>query len=228
MTFFSLILSQFYSNLIVPLFNKQTPLPEGELRTAIEQFAASVDFKIDNIYVMDSSKRSTKANAYFTGWGRHKRIVLYDTLINTLSSDEIVAVLAHEIGHNQHHHTLKSILMSMVQNLIVFALLGVILRYDVFAQAIGCQAASFHINILVFTLLFEPVSFLVSLLGNALSRRHEYQADHFVKTHNYAQHLITALKKITADSLGNPIPHPAVVFCKYSHPTLYQRIKALQ
>lgn len=224
----SLFMSLFYSNLIVPLFNKQTPLEEGELRTAIEQFATKVNFKIDNIYVMDSSKRSSKANAYFTGWGKRKRIVLYDTLINTLTTDEIVAVLAHEIGHNQHHHTIKGIFSAAIQNLIIFGLLGITLKYDIVAQAIGCQVASFHINALVFFLLFKPVSELIDIITNVISRRHEYQADGFVKENGREQALISALKKLTTDSLGNPMPHPFVVFLQYSHPTLYQRIIKLK
>ncbi|MBR3566367.1 MAG: M48 family metallopeptidase [Paludibacteraceae bacterium] len=227
-TFFTLFIGQFYSNLIVPLFNKQTPLPDGELRTAIEQFAKKVDFKLDNIYVLDESKRSSKSNAYFTGWGKRKRIVLYDTLINTMTTEEIVSVLAHEIGHSKHHHTLKSIISSSLLNLIMFALLGIILKYDIFAQAIGCETASFHINMLVFALLYTPISTILEFCENISSRRHEYQADHFVKENGMAQHLITSLKKLTTDNLSNPIPHPVVVFCLYSHPTLYQRIKALK
>lgn len=228
LTAYSLFMSLFYSNLIVPLFNKQTPLPEGELRTAIEEFARKVGFKINNIYVMDSSKRSSKANAYFTGWGRRKRIVLYDTLIDTLTTEEIVAVLAHEIGHNQHRHTVKGIISGILQNLVVFALLGLILKYDVVAQSIGCTAASFHVNLLVFSLLFKPISEMIDIASNIVSRRHEYQADHFVKENGMAQHLVSALKKLTRDNLGNPTPHPAIVFLQYSHPTLYQRIVALK
>ncbi len=220
----SLFLSLFYPTLIVPLFNKQTPLEEGTLRTAIEQFATKVNFKIEDIYVMDSSKRSSKANAYFTGWGKRKRIVLYDTLINTLTTDEIVAVLAHEIGHDINHHTIKSIFSAAIQNLIIFSLLGIILKYDVVAQAMGCQFASFHINALVFFLLFKPVSECIDIITNIISRRHEYQADNFVKENGKEQSLVSALKKLTTDSLGNPMPHPFVVFVGYSHPTLYQRI----
>ncbi len=225
---FSLFMSLFYSNLIVPLFNKQEPLAEGELRNAIEKFAQSVDFKIDNIYVMDSSKRSSKANAYFTGLGRRKRIVLYDTLIDTLTTDEIVAVLAHEIGHYRHKHVAKDMVSGLIQNLLIFALLGLTLRYDVVTQSLGCATASFHINALVFFLLFKPVSEVLDIISNIFSRRHEYQADHFVKEHGMSESLISSLKKLTTDSLGNPVPHPLIVFTQYSHPTLYQRIIALK
>lgn len=225
---FSLFMSLFYSDLIVPLFNKQEPLAEGELRNAIERFAQSVDFQIENIYVMDSSKRSSKANAYFTGWGRRKRIVLYDTLIETLTTDEIVAVLAHEIGHNKNHHIVKDLCSGLLQNLFIFALLGITLKYDVFAQSLGCEAASFHVNTLVFFLLFKPISELLDIVSNIFSRRHEYQADHFVKEHGMSASLISSLKKLTTDNLGNPTPHPLIVFLQYSHPTLYQRIIALK
>lgn len=224
---FSLFMSLFYSELIVPLFNKQTPLPEGELRSAIEAFANKTGFSLKNIYVIDNSKRSTKANAYFTGWGKKKRIVLYDTLIDLMSTDEIVAVLAHEIGHNKYKHTIKHIVVSLLTNLLMFYLLGLVLKYDVFAQAAGCEKASFHVNMLVFGVLYTPLSLLMGLAGNVLSRSNEFQADAFVKENGMADALVSALKKLSAQSLSNLIPHPAYVFFNYSHPTLYERVKAL-
>lgn len=224
---FSLFMSLFYSELIVPLFNKQTPLPEGELRTAIEAFANKTGFALKNIYVIDNSKRSTKANAYFTGWGKKKRIVLYDTLIEMMSTDEIVAVLAHEIGHNKYKHTIKHMLVSLLTNLLMFYLLGLVLKYDVFAQAAGCETASFHVNMLVFGVLYTPLSLLLGLAGNVLSRSNEFQADAFVKENGMADALVSALKKLSAQSLSNLTPHPAYVFFNYSHPTLYERVKAL-
>lgn len=224
---FSLFMSLFYSELIVPLFNKQTPLPEGELRTAIEAFANKTGFALKNIYVIDNSKRSTKANAYFTGWGKKKRIVLYDTLIEMMSTDEIVAVLAHEIGHNKYKHTIKHMVVSLLTNLLMFYLLGLVLKYDVFAQAAGCETASFHVNMLVFGVLYTPLSLLLGLAGNVLSRNNEFQADAFVKENGMADALVSALKKLSAQSLSNLTPHPAYVFFNYSHPTLYERVKAL-
>lgn len=224
---FSLFMSLFYSELIVPLFNKQTPLPEGELRTAIETFANKTGFALKNIYVIDNSKRSTKANAYFTGWGKKKRIVLYDTLIEMMSTDEIVAVLAHEIGHNKYKHTIKHIAVSLLTNLLMFYLLGLVLRYDVFAQAAGCESASFHVNMLVFGVLYTPLSLLLGLAGNVLSRHNEFQADAFVKENGLADALVSALKRLSAQSLSNLTPHPAYVFFNYSHPTLFERVKAL-
>ena len=227
-TAFSLFMSFFYSELIVPLFNKQTPLAAGELRDAIEKFAHKTDFNLKNIYVIDGSKRSTKANAYFTGWGQKKRIVLYDTLIKELTTDEIVAVLAHEIGHNKHKHTLKSMAVSLPMNLLLFFLLGLILNNNAIAQSVGSTAASFHINMLVFGILYTPISLVLDLGTNILSRRHEYQADNFVKNHGCAEHLVTALKKISSSALSNLTPHPLYVFVNYSHPTLCQRITTLQ
>ena len=228
MSTFSLFMSLFYSNLIVPLFNKQTPLEEGELRDAIQTFAEKTNFKLKNIYVINGSKRSSKANAYFTGFGAKKRIVLYDTLIQQLTTEEIVAVLAHEIGHNKHQHTLKNLVISLTSNLLLFFLFGVILKYDVFAQAVGCQSASFHINMLVFGILYSPISMLLGFWRNSLSRKYEYQADAFVKENGMEDALISSLKKISSQALSNLTPHPLVVRVRYSHPTLYQRIIALK
>ena len=222
-----IFLNLFYPQLIVPLFNKQTPLPEGELRDAIEQFAEKVGFKVDNIYVQDSSKRSTKANAYFTVFFNKKRIVLYDTLIKQLSTEEIVAVLAHEIGHEKHHHTLRALLSSLLQFLLMFVLLGLILHYDVFAEAIGCEP-TFVAKLVVFMLLYNPIVAVIKIIGNIFSRKHEYQADSFAKNNGLADALISGLKKLMANHLGNPLPHPLTVWITYSHPTLCQRIEALK
>lgn len=227
-TTYDLFMGQFYSKLIVPLFNKQTPLEAGELRTAIEQFAQQCNFRINNIYVIDSSKRSTKANAYFTGWGKRKRIVLYDTLINKLTTKEIVAVLAHEIGHDKHHHTLRDLAISQPMNLLLFILLGLFLNNNLLAQALGCDTASFHINMLAFSFLYTPISNVFDWIENIISRHHEYQADAFVKANGYAEEQISALKKITAHALRNLTPHPLCVYLYYSHPTLLQRITALR
>ena len=225
--FFSLFMGLFYSDIIVPLFNRQTPLEQGELRDEIEKFAQKVGFGIKNIYVIDGSKRSTKANAYFTGFWGKKRIVLYDTLISKMTTQEIVAVLSHEIGHNKHRHTLKNMAVSLPSNLLLFYLLGIILNNEVFAQALGGQQASFHLNMLCFGILYTPVSMLLDILGNVLSRRHEFQADNFSKSHNLGNELVSALKKLSATSLSNLTPHSLAVFVRYSHPTVYQRIKKL-
>ena len=226
-TLFSLFMQYFYSQLIVPLFNKQTPLPEGELRTAIESFAAQVDFHLDNIFVIDSSKRSSKSNAYFTGFGRRKRVVLFDTLMEQLTTEEIVGVLAHEIGHYKHHHILLSSLEGFATNLLMFWLFSLFIGNGALAAAAGCAAPSFHVNLAVFSLIYTPLSILLDIVTNILSRRHERQADAFAAAHGAGPAEASALKKMSAKSLANLTPHPLVVFTEYSHPTLCERVKAL-
>ena len=226
-TLFSLFMQYFYSQLIVPLFNKQTPLPEGELRDAIESFAARVDFRLDNIYVIDSSKRSSKSNAYFTGFGRKKRVVLYDTLMEQLSTEEIVGVLAHEIGHYKHRHIILSSLEGFATNLLMFWLFSLFIGSEELAAAAGCQAASFHVNLAVFSLIYTPLSLLLDIATNVISRRHERQADAFAAAHGLGHAEASALKKMSAKSLANLTPHPLVVFTEYSHPTLAERVRAL-
>jgi STE24 endopeptidase len=223
-TGFSLFMTMFYSQIIVPLFNKQTPLGEGELRTEIEKFANKTNFNLDNIFVIDGSKRSTKANAYFSGLGAKKRIVLYDTLMDKMTTDEIVAVLAHEVGHYKYKHTLINFLISMPTTLILFYVFGLILKSDALAQALGGTTASFHLNALAFSILYSPISLILDIATNVLSRRFEYQADNYAAWHGYGSQLVSGLKKLTATSLGNLMPHPLYVFFHYSHPTLYQRI----
>jgi len=226
-TIFLLFMLLFNSNIIVPFFNKQTPLAEGELRNEIENFAHKAGFSIKNIYVIDGSKRSTKANAYFTGFWHKKRIVLFDTLIEKMTMQEIVAVLSHEIGHYKHHHVLKNLAVMLPSNLLLFFLLGIILRNYIFAQALGGHQASFHLNVLCFGILYTPVSTILDIFNNMISRKFEFQADNFSKSHNLDNELVSGLKKLSATSLSNLTPHPFVVFVKYSHPTVYQRIKRL-
>lgn len=223
-----LVLQFFYSDVIVPLFNKQTPLAAGELRSAIESFAKRVDFKLENIYVIDGSKRSSKANAYFTGFGAKKRVVLYDTLMEQLSTEEIVAVLAHEIGHYKHRHILKSIVWALLLNLAMFYLFSIVIDSQEIAAAAGCSEPSFHINMTVFMLLFTPIQVLTSMLENIVSRRNEWQADEFAREHGMGMALGSALRKMSAKSLSNLTPHPIVVFTQYSHPTLLQRVEHVE
>lgn len=227
-TAFSLFMTMFYSEIIVPIFNKQTPLEVGELRYEIEKFAAKSGFKLDNIFVIDGSKRSTKANAYFSGLGSKKRIVLYDTLMDKMTVDEIVAVLAHEVGHYKHKHTLINFMISMPSTLLLFFLFGLILQSDDMAKALGGQSASFHLNALAFSILYSPISLILDIVTNVLSRKFEYQADAFAASYGYAPQLQSGLKKLSATSLSNLMPHPAYVFFHYSHPTLYQRLSKLQ
>lgn len=226
-TLFSLFMQYFYSQLIVPLFNKQTPLPEGELRTAIESFAAQAGFELDNIFVIDSSKRSSKSNAYFTGFGKRKRVVLYDTLQEQLSTDEIVGVLAHEIGHYKNHHIILSSLEGFASNLLMFWLFSLFIGSSALAASAGCAVPSFHVNLAVFSFIYTPLSILLDIVTNVISRRHERQADAFAAAHGMGGAEASALRKMSAKSLANLTPHPLVVFTEYSHPTLFERVKAL-
>ncbi|WP_462280627.1 M48 family metallopeptidase [Salinivirga cyanobacteriivorans] len=227
-TSFSLFMTMFYSNLIVPLFNKQRPLEEGELRAEIEETAEKAGFKLDNIYVIDGSKRSTKSNAYFTGIGPKKRIVLYDTLINDLSNEEIVAVLAHEIGHYKKKHVTRNFITGVLQTGVILLLFDFITGYDAIYKAIGAVKPSFHMGLLVFGFLFTPASILIGLVTSYFSRKAEYQADAFAAKLGKARALIGALLKLTDKNLSNINPHPAFVFMHYSHPPVNERIKYLE
>lgn len=227
-TAFSLFMTLFYSNIIVPLFNKQTPLEEGELRDSIEQLSEKAGFEITNIYVMDASKRSTKANAYFTGFGAKKRIVLFDTLINDLDTDEIVAVLAHEIGHYKKKHTLQGIFISICYTGMILFLLSLFLGSKDIALALGAEEASFHIGMIAFSILFTPISLVIGVFSSIISRRNEYQADAYAASFGLGAPLMSGLKKLSVKSLSNLNPDPLFVFFYYSHPTLLQRMDALK
>lgn len=224
---FSVFLNMFYARLIVPLFNKQTPLEDGSLRTKIEAYASKVGFSLQNIFVIDGSKRSTKANAYFSGFGREKRITLYDTLINDLEEDEIVAVLAHEVGHYKRKHIIYNLVASTITMGVTFWLLSLFVGMPIFSEALGVTTPSFHIGLIAFGILYTPISEITGLLMNLLSRKFEYEADDYAKNTYKASPLISALKKLNKNSLSNLTPHPAYVFMHYSHPTLLQRFRNL-
>ena len=227
-TVFSVFINLFYSELIVPLFNKQTPLEEGSLRTQIEAFSQKTGFRLRNIYVIDGSKRSTKANAYFSGFGPKKRIVLYDTLQKELSEKEIVAVLAHEIGHYKKKHVLLSLFFSVIISGLMLFLLSVVVNSPSLSQALGSHNSSFHLGLIVFGILYSPVSLIIGMMTNYVSRRNEFAADRFVKD-NYKPEILTeALKKLTVKNLSNMMPHPAYVFFHYSHPPLLRRLAELE
>ncbi len=224
---FMLLLNMFYSQWIVPLFNKQTPLGEGVLRTEIENFAKRFGFCLDNIFVIDGSRRSTKANAYFSGLGSRKRVVLYDTLIDELTTEEIVAVLAHEIGHYKHRHTLQMLIVSVLNVILMFYLFSWTLDNIQFAEALGGNRSSFALSLVSFSLLYTPIGLVTGVLINVLSRKNEYQADNFAGQFGLSEALVSGLKKITVKALSNLTPHPLYVKVYYSHPTLLQRIAKL-
>lgn len=224
---FSIFMTLFYSTLIVPLFNKQTLLEEGELKNELEKFAKKVGFTLDKIFVIDGSKRSTKANAYFTGFGKKKRIVLYDTLINDLEIDEIVAVLAHEVGHYKKNHVIFNMIASILLTGVTLYILSFFIDSKLLANALSVPEASFHIGLIAFGVLYSPISDLTGLVMNYISRRFEYQADDYAKNQYNAQSLISSLKKLSKNSLSNLTPHKAYVFMNYSHPTLLQRVQNL-
>ncbi len=228
MTVFMLFMTMFYTSVLLPMFNKQTPLEEGELKQAIQQFCDKVSFKLDNVYVMDGSKRSTKANAFFSGLGRKKRIVLFDTLINDLSTDEIVGVLAHEIGHYKKKHTLWGMIAGVIQTGILLYVFSVFVDSPVLSQALGVKEPVFHIGLIAFGILYSPISGITGLFTTLLSRKNEYEADAFAAHYHNADSLIKALKVISVNALSNLTPHPWYVFFHYSHPTLLQRVKALK
>lgn len=224
---FSVFMAMFYSNLIVPLFNKQTPLPEGELRDAINSFAQKVGFRLDNIYVIDGSKRSTKANAYFTGLGPKKRIVLYDTLIEDLATDELVAVLAHEIGHYKKKHIIQSLVISVVQTGLMLFIFSLFVSNPALSKALGVEKPDFQIGAIAFGILYSPFSFVTGIFMNMLSRKNEYEADYFAARNFSPDALSNALKKLSVKNLSNLTPHPWYVFFNYSHPTLLQRLEKI-
>ena len=227
-TIFTVFMNLFYARLIVPIFNKQTPLEEGSLRTKIEAYAKKVDFSLSHIFVIDGSKRSTKANAYFSGFGNEKRVTLYDTLINDLEEDEIVAVLAHEVGHYKKNHILYNLLVSILLTGFTLWIFSLCIESEVLSQALGVPKASFHIGLVAFALLYSPISEITGLFMNKLSRKFEYQADNFAsKTYNGGS-LINALKKLSKNSLSNLTPHPTYVYVHYSHPTLLNRFRNLK
>lgn len=225
---FSLFMNLFYTKLIVPLFNKLTPLEEGNLKTTLETFAKKVEFNLKAIFLIDGSKRSTKANAYFSGFGKTKKVVLYDTLLNDLTEDEISAVLAHEIGHYKKKHVIYNLILSILLTGVTLYLLSLFINNPILAQAVGVEKPSFHIGIIIFMILYTPISVITGLIMNILSRKFEYQADDFAKNYGYSINLITALKKLSVKSLSNLTPHKFYVFLNYSHPTLFQRIQNLK
>lgn len=214
---------------IMPLFNKFVPLENGALKQAIQNYAAKEKFQIKGIFKIDASRRSTKSNAFFTGFGKYRRIALFDTLIAKHSVDELVCVLAHEIGHYKKKHILKSILISVVTSGLLFFILSLFINNPGLFAAFKMQHLSVYASLFFFTFLYAPINMLLSIAGNILSRKYEYEADKFaVSTYKKPEALIDALKKLSVDNLSNLTPHPLKVFFDYSHPPVLKRIEAIR
>jgi STE24 endopeptidase len=228
-TLFQIVLMYIAPAVIMPLFNKFSSLPEGPLRTAIEDYARKRNFKLSGIFTMDNSKRSTKANAFFTGFGNFRRLVLFDTLIEKQTIPELVAVLAHEIGHFERKHIIKSLLLSILTTGLVFFTFHVFMNNPELFQAFKMESLSTYASVVFVGFLYSPILRILSLFTQHLSRKHEYEADEFaVKTYGRAEDLISALKKLSADNLSHLTPHPLKVALDYTHPPLLQRIKAMR
>lgn len=226
---FILIIQYIAPTWIMPLFNRFEPLPSGVLRDAIMRYAEKIDFKLDNILIMDGSKRSTKSNAFFTGFGRHRRIVLFDTLIERHSLDELLAVLAHEMGHYKQGHIIRMMLIIFLQAGLMFYILSFFISYPGLFEAFYLEHVSIYAGLVLFGLLYAPIEGLLGLIVQAVSRRHEYNADRFAATTApNGKALAPALKKLSVDNLSNLQPHPLVVFLHYSHPPVLQRIHAIE
>ena len=233
-TAFQLLMTYLAPTFILPLFNKFEPMEDGELKSRIQEMAKKCDFPLTEIHVMDGSKRSTKSNAFFTGFGKRKKIALFDTLIENHGTDELLGVLAHEIGHFKKKHIIQRMAFSFVQTAVVFFLLGLVTdKSSAFARqlfdAFGVDQISTYAGLVFFMLLFSPVSRVLSVIGNLSSRKHEFEADAYAaEIQETPEHLIKALKKLAADNLSNLTPHPLPVFLDYSHPPMLTRIKALR
>ena len=214
---------------IMPLFNRFDPLEEGELRDAITTYARCIDFALDNIFVMDGSKRSTKSNAFFTGFGRHRRIVLFDTLIDKHGVDELVAILAHEMGHYKLKHIVKMMIIGIIQSGLMFYILSFFISYPVLFKAFYVDQVSVYAGLIFFGMLYSPLDSLLGMIVQFISRHHEFAADRFAAaTTSRGNDLVEALKRLSVDNLSNLLPHPFYVFFNYSHPPVLKRIEAIE
>ena len=226
---FQLVITFIAPVVIMPLFNKFIPMEEGEVKTAIDAYAKEQDFKLQGIYKMDGSKRSTKSNAFFTGFGKFRRIVLFDTLIEKHTVDELVSVLAHEIGHYKKKHILQTMLISVFTTGLMFYCLSFFINNVDLFEAFGMQDVSIYGSLLFFGFLYAPINMVLSIFYNVFSRKNEYEADVFaVNTYHRAESMINALKKLTVDNLSNLTPHALNVFINYSHPPVLKRIEAIR
>ena len=228
-TLFTLFVQYIAPTVIMPLFNKFTPMEPGELKDSITSYTDSVRFPLKGIFVMDGSKRSTKSNAFFTGFGKNKRIVLFDTLIGKHTVSELVAVLAHEIGHYKKKHILKGMILTILHMGVMFYLLSIFLSHKGLFDAFYMQQTSIYAGLLFFGMLYAPIELILSLFMQIFSRKNEYQADRFAATTiDNSESMVDALKKLSLNNLSNLTPHPLYVFFNYSHPPVLQRIKAIR
>ena len=225
---FMLFMNMFYVDLILPMFNKLKPLQQGELRTAIEDYSKKVGFSLKNIYVIDGSKRSTKSNAFFSGIGPKKTIVLYDTLIENHKTEELVAVLAHEVGHYKKKHTLQGLFFAAIQIGLTLFILNLFITEPKISFALGAETPTFHLGLVAFSVLYSPISEIMGIISSIISRKNEFEADAYAKETYDGEALGTALKKLSVDNLSNLYPHPVYVFVHYSHPPVLKRLEALK
>ena len=223
-----LLMNMFYTTLILPIFNKLTPLEDGELKEAIEAYSKKIKFPLDNIFVIDGSKRSAKSNAFFSGIGKKKKIVLYDTLIKNHSIEELVAILAHEVGHFKKKHIISGYVISVLQIGFTLFIMSLIIFSPAMSLALGGTETAIHLNLLAFGILYSPISHFVGVFMNILSRKNEYEADAYAKSTYGGKYLQLALKKLSVDNLSNLFPHPVYVFINYSHPPLLKRLAAME
>lgn len=228
-TAFSLLLTYIAPTWLMPLFNKFTPLEDGELKQAIHAMAERCDFSLQEVFVIDGSKRSSKSNAFFTGFGKNKRIALFDTLIEKQTTDELVAVLAHEIGHFKKKHIVQRLLVGIFTTGVLFFFIGLFMKNVQLFAAFGVTETSTWLSLIFFSMLYQPVGSLLDIAGSVWSRRHEFEADAFAaEVTQQPSALISALKKLSRDNLSNLTPHPFHVFLNYSHPPVVERIRALK
>ncbi len=228
MTAFVLFANLFYTSLILPLFNKLKPLEEGELKSSIQAYCDKVQFPLKNIFIMDGSKRSSKGNAFFSGLGKRKKVVLFDTLVEKHSTQELTAVFAHEVGHYKKKHIIFSTIFSIGLMGFMLFLFSKMAYNAELSWAMGGQTSALHLNLLAFGILYSPISTVLGIIGNIMSRKNEFEADAYAKETYDATPLITGLKKMSSDHLSNLTPHPAFVFVHYSHPPLKERVRALE
>ena len=229
LTLFELFLMFIAPVVIMPMFNKFIPLEDGELKTTLEDYARSQNFKMQGVFKMDGSRRSTKSNAFFTGFGKFRRIALFDTLIEKHTTDELVSVLAHEIGHYKKKHIIKTMMISISTTGLMFYILSSFINNQGLFAAFKMENVSVYASLVFFGFLYTPINMIFSVIGSVISRKHEYEADRFaISTYKKPEAFINALKKLSVDNLANLTPHPLKVFLDYSHPPVLERIKAIR